>query len=72
MKFLSQLQEGDVANIKSIMEGPAKIKLMELGCVPNERIKVVGKAAFNGPIAIEVAGYVLSMRLTEAVSIEVM
>ena len=45
------------------------IKLMEMGCVPGEIIKVEQMAPLGDPISISVAGYHLSLRLNEAHSI---
>ena len=42
------------------------LKLMEMGCVPGEKIKVDMIAPFKDPISISVAGYQLSLRLNEA------
>ena len=42
------------------------LKLMEMGCVPGERITVDQIAPFKDPISITVAGYQLSLRLNEA------
>lgn len=72
MKYLSQLVEGEMGEIIAIEEGEATIKLMEMGCVPKEKIKLIKKEPFGGPLAIEVAGYVLSMRRTEAALIRIL
>jgi ferrous iron transport protein A len=45
------------------------IKLMEMGCVPGESVKVEQIAPLGDPISISVAGYSLSLRLDEASSI---
>jgi ferrous iron transport protein A len=45
------------------------IKLMEMGCVPGEPVKVEQIAPLGDPISISVAGYNLSLRLNEANSI---
>ena len=42
------------------------LKLMEMGCVPGEHIKVEQVAPLGDPISISVAGYNLSLRLNEA------
>lgn len=70
MKLLSQLKEGETGFIKAVLESPARLKLMEMGCVSSASVKMVKRAVFRGPVAIEVAGYLLSMRLAEADSIE--
>ncbi len=42
------------------------IKLMEMGCIPGETIRVEQIAPLGDPISIAVAGYNLSLRLNEA------
>lgn len=47
------------------------IKLMEMGLVPGEVIRIEKFAPFGDPISIAVAGYSLSLRLNEAEHITV-
>ena len=42
-----------------------------MGCIPGEKIKLVTIAPFGDPIAIEVSGYLLSMRKEEASTVVV-
>ena len=42
------------------------LKLMEMGCIPGEIVKVDQIAPLGDPISITVAGYHLSLRLDEA------
>jgi len=42
------------------------IKLMEMGCLPGENIRIEQVAPLGDPISISVAGYSLSLRLSEA------
>lgn len=69
MKRLSELAVGQVAVIHSFEKDEIFIKLMEMGCVPGELVKVEQKAPLGDPISISVAGYHLSLRLSEANSI---
>lgn len=69
MKRLSELAVGQVAVIHSFEKDEIFIKLMEMGCVPGELVKVEQKAPLGDPISISVAGYHLSLRLNEANSI---
>lgn len=55
--------------IKEFENDEIFIKLMEMGCVPGEKIKVEMIAPLGDPISITVAGYNLSLRLNEASSI---
>ena len=69
MKRLSELAVGQVAVIHSFEKDEIFIKLMEMGCIPGEIVKVEQKAPLGDPISISVAGYHLSLRLNEANSI---
>jgi ferrous iron transport protein A len=42
------------------------VKLMEMGCVPGEKVSITKIAPLGDPISISVAGYNLSLRRTEA------
>ncbi|HXR83795.1 MAG TPA: FeoA family protein [Hanamia sp.] len=63
---LSQVKPGTKVKIKSFENHEIILKLMEMGCLPEEEIVVWKKAPFGDPIYILVAGYSLSLRLDEA------
>ena len=65
-KKLSEIESGKTVVIKSFENEDLYLKLMEMGCVPGEKIKVDMIAPFKDPISISVAGYQLSLRLNEA------
>jgi len=69
MKRLSELSTGTTARIHSFEKNDMFLKLMEMGCVPGEIIKVEKIAPLGDPISIAVAGYSLSLRLDEAENI---
>ncbi len=69
MKRLSELRVGQKAVIHSFEKDEIFIKLMEMGCIPGEKITVEQKAPLGDPISISVSGYHLSLRLNEANSI---
>lgn len=66
MKKLSEIKAGKTALIHSFEKDEIFIKLMEMGCVPGEKVKVEQIAPLGDPISIFVAGYNLSLRLNEA------
>jgi ferrous iron transport protein A len=66
MKRLSEIRTGVVARILSFENNDLFLKLMEMGCVPGELVKVEQVAPLGDPISITVAGYNLSLRLNEA------
>ena len=69
MKNLSELKLGTKAVIDSFSDKELALKLMEMGCLPGEKIHVERKAPLGDPIAISISGYVLSMRKAEAETI---
>jgi len=66
MKRLSEVSIGKRVTITSFEKDDLFIKLMEMGCVPGEEVKVEQIAPLGDPISISVAGYSLSLRLNEA------
>ena len=69
LKRLSEIKQGKTVRIVSFENNELLLKLMEMGCIPGERIRVVQIAPLGDPISIAVAGYNLSLRLNEAHSI---
>ena len=66
MKRLSEIGIGKLVEIISFESDDIFIKLMEMGCVPGERVRVEQIAPLGDPRSISVAGYNLSLRLNEA------
>ncbi len=66
MKKLSVLKVGESGVIESFTQDDISIKLMEMGCVPGEIVRIEQVAPLGGPICVTVAGYNLSLRLDEA------
>ena len=71
MLRLTDLSIGDKAEMCSILDSDLQQKLLEMGCTPGEKIELVRKAPFGGPIAILVSSYMLSIREEDARKIEV-
>lgn len=67
---LSQLEIGEQGIIKEFTDLEMSVKLMEMGCLPGELIKVERVAPLGDPIAVSVSGYQLSLRKKEASTIE--
>lgn len=63
---LSDLKPGQEGIIKEFQNSDIFLKLMEMGCVPGERILLEQVAPMGDPISVNVAGYHLSLRLNEA------
>jgi len=66
MKRLSEVEVGTKVIIKAFDKDDIFIKLMEMGCIPGEIIRVEKIAPLGDPISISVGGYRLSLRLNEA------
>jgi ferrous iron transport protein A len=66
VKNLADLKLGQSAIIDSFTDKEMALKLLEMGCTPGEIVKLDCIAPFGDPIAISVAGYLLSLRRAEA------
>lgn len=65
-KRLSEVKLGTTVVITSFENDDIFLKLMEMGCLPGEKVTVDHIAPFKDPISILVSGYRLSLRLNEA------
>ena len=63
---LSHLPSGRRAVIKSHEESDFQLTLMEMGCGPGEPVWVEMIAPMGDPLAIQIAGYYLSIRKKDA------
>lgn len=70
-KKLSQLKPGQEATISHFDNDEIHLKLMEMGCIPGEKIFLEQIAPLGGPISVKIGGYSLSLRLNEAEFIRV-
>ena len=66
IKRLSEIAVGSRVLIKSFENNDIFLKLMEMGCVPGERIQLEQVAPLGDPISVKVSGYHLSLRKDEA------
>jgi len=60
---------GETATVDSFTNTEMSLKLLEMGCVPGEKIRLDTIAPLGDPIAIFVAGYILSLRKEEAATV---
>ncbi|MEJ6776379.1 MAG: FeoA family protein [Crocinitomicaceae bacterium] len=65
-QILSKIKNGETAIVCQIEESSLKVKLMEMGLIEGKELQVLYRAPFSGPMAIDVGGYVLSLRKDEA------
>lgn len=67
---LDLLPLNQTATIHAMHHSGLTPKLVEMGLYPGKKIKILFKAPFGDPIAIDVDGYTLSLRKSEASQIE--
>ena len=65
-KKLSELKMGESAIVVKFEKDDIFLKLMEMGFIEGEKVKLEKVATFGDPIAIKIAGYLVSLRLSEA------
>jgi ferrous iron transport protein A len=70
-KKLSELEPGQEGIIMKFNNNELLLKLMEMGCLPGERIVLEQIAPLGDPISVSISGYLLSLRLNEAENIYV-
>ena len=63
---LSTLGVGQKATILSLEDEDLVLKLMEMGFLPGEEVVVEQIAPLGDPISVMVAGYQVSLRISEA------
>jgi len=63
---LTELKPGQRAIISQFASSEITLKLLEMGCIPGEKILVEQIAPLGDPISINISGYSLSLRLSEA------
>ncbi|MEQ8552634.1 MAG: FeoA family protein [Cyclobacteriaceae bacterium] len=71
MPTLDSLQLNKCVIVKSLSQNGITSKLVDMGLYPGKTVRVVFKAPFGGPIAVDLDGYTLSLRMDEASLVEV-
>ncbi len=66
---LSTVNSGTGVKILNIEDSLLKPKLLEMGFIVGEKVDVLFKAPFGDPIAVDIKGYVLSLRIDEAATV---
>jgi Fe2+ transport system protein FeoA len=70
-RSLSEISNGKQVQVVDVLKSSLRVKLMEMGMVKGKFLTVLYRAPFGDPIAIDVDGYVLSLRKDEAKLVEV-
>ncbi len=72
MRTLSDVKVGSIAKVVKLHgEGALKRRIMDMGITKGVKIKVVKVAPLGDPIELNVRGYELSIRNSDALNIEV-
>lgn len=71
MRTLAQLLVGQKARVSTIHGmDDISIRLLEMGLTPGVEVMLVGSAPLGDPLELEVRGYHLSVRKSEAARVE--
>ncbi|GAB5417259.1 MAG: hypothetical protein Crog4KO_08690 [Crocinitomicaceae bacterium] len=65
-QLLSHIQNGQQVEILSIASSVLRVKLLEMGLLEGQSIRVLFRAPLGDPIAIAINGHLLSLRISEA------
>lgn len=65
------IENGTRVVVREISVSALKVKLMEMGIMEGKELRVLYRAPFGDPMAIDLGGYVLSLRNDEAELIQV-
>jgi ferrous iron transport protein A len=68
---LHQLADLELAHIMEVEHVELSSKLIDMGLYPGKQVRVMFRAPFQGPIAVDVEGYLLSLRMDEAALVKV-
>ncbi|MGZ3862384.1 MAG: FeoA family protein [Bacteroidia bacterium] len=68
-KTLAQLPIGQSAVINGFTDNYLALKLIEMGCIPGEKITLQHIAPLGCPFAFEINGVLVSIRKSEAQSV---
>ena len=71
MPKLSDLKKGEKAKIIDVSSQEIPIKLLEMGCLPGNSVRLIQEAPFQGPIYIEINGSHVAIRKETAKLIEI-
>lgn len=71
MSTLKDLKKGEIGIVKSLGEkGAVRRRLMDMGITPGAEIEIIKVAPLGDPIWVNLRGYELSLRKSEAEQIE--
>lgn len=68
---IANLKKGDVALIKNFDVEAIPLKLLEMGCLPENSVELLQIAPFGDPLYLDINGSHLAIRIETAREIEV-
>ena len=68
---IANLKKGDVALVKNFDVEAIPLKLLEMGCLPGNRVELLQIAPFGDPLYLNINGSHLAIRIETAREIEV-
>ncbi|MDG1334311.1 MAG: FeoA family protein [Crocinitomicaceae bacterium] len=68
---LDSIPNGTTVLVKNVKASDLKVKLLEMGFSEGKQLRVLYRAPLGDPMAIDIGGYVLSLRNVEAAQVEV-
>lgn len=68
-RTLAELKQGQSATIYGFKDAEMSLKLLEMGCLPGTPVRLSSVAPLGCPICIEVSGYQLTLRKSEAATV---
>jgi len=68
---IAHLKRGETAIIKQFDEIDVPLKLLEMGCLPGNRVTMMQSAPFKDPIYLDINGTHLAIRRETALKISV-
>ena len=72
MRTLDGLPLGSLARVTAVLgEGDVPLRLLEMGFLPDVEVSVVRRAPLGDPLEVEVLGYRLVLRCSEARQVQV-
>ena len=72
MSHLAEMAVGGSGRVVEVAgSDDVSLRLLEMGLTPGVEVSVVGAAPWGGPLELEVRGYHLSLRRTEAARVAV-
>lgn len=70
-RTLANIALGNKVKVNKLIVSDISSKLLEMGLYQGQEVEVLFKAPFGDPIAVNINGYILSLRLNEASLVEV-